>query len=177
MDVVKNESDMDRISPVSTDRMDKRRIGTRALVSEEADRVKEALVRLLAEAGTQRELARRVGVTPQAISRVLTGGDSGPALARKVADAMGVPLELLLRGDTSGESGVLEPRFGNLSGWAEAEAEARRRFRHVPSEAFDAVRDLRGARTPDVVTSEWIGQMAGTYAMALRGEGEDVDPD
>ena len=154
------------------------RTGTRALASDEAGRVKEALQRLLTEAGTQRELARRIGVTPQAISRILTGGDAGPALARKVADAMGVPLEMLLRGE-EGEaaSGSLEPRFSSLTGWAAAEAEARRRYRHIPEAAWQAVGNLRGAAVPVRVTADWIAQLASVYAMALRGEGEDVDPD
>lgn len=154
------------------------RQASNALTKAESDRVRAALERLWREAGTQRELGRRLGVTPQAISRVIQGQGAGVTLARKVAEALGISMEALLGGSEADVSdAVMEPRFANLSGWAEMEAEARRRFRHVPAEAFEAVRNLRGARVPDVVTAEWIGQLASTYAMALRGEGEDVDPD
>ena len=158
--------------------MSEKRRGPRTLAPDEAQRVKEAIERLLAKATSQRELARQLGCSPQAISRVTLGQDPGQTIARQVADALGIPLERLLRGDAADLSDTsLEPRFGALAGWTAAEAEARRRYRHIPEAAWQAVANLRGAAVPTRVTADWIAQLASVYAMALRGEGEDVDPD
>lgn len=155
---------------------DKRR-GPRTLATDEADRVRAAIAKMLESASSQRDLARRLGCSGQAVSRVLLGEAPGQTLARQVAEALDIPLERLLRG---GELDLSEPptkRFGSLPGWAEAEAAARVRYRHVPDEAWKAVANLRGPRAPDVITPEVVAQIASAFAMALAPHSEEPDPD
>lgn len=138
------------------------------------------------------ELARRTGLTPTAISDVraekrgigldvliVLSEEMGFSIDEAIADAkVWTPgTRPRVRFTPEGKARDGRPIMGNLEGWAVAEAEARRRFRHIPSGAFDLARNASGAGAPVHVTPEWIGQLASVYAMAMRGEGEDVDPD
>lgn len=50
--------------------------------------------------------------------------------------------------------------FGDLAGWPEAEAEARRLYDEIPGYAFEAARNQGGARFPRVVTAETVKAFA-----------------
>lgn len=142
------------------------RKGPRSLSADESRRVRDAVDRLMREAGTQTELARRLGVSSQAISRVRKGEAPGVTIARRIAEATGEPIEKLL-GGSSREDQPLEPRLSSLTGWDEAEAEARRRFRYLPESAWKAVRNLRTAYPPKVLTADWIASIASDWARAM----------
>lgn len=145
-----------------------------ALAPGEDERVRAALARIVREAGSQAEASRRLGYTQQQVSRVMRGIPAGRSFAERIAEHLGTTFAELVGRTAAARH---RPVFSSLPGWEEAEAEARRRWRHVPAAAFDAVRGLSGAAVPTHVTPEWIAQLASVYAMALRGEGEDVDPD
>lgn len=51
-------------------------------------------------------------------------------------------------------------RFGDLPGWPEAEAEARRVYDEIPGYAYEAAREQAGARWPRVVTAETVRAFA-----------------
>lgn len=143
----------------------------KGLRPDEAARVKAALERLLRECGTQTELARRLGVTKQGVQRVLSGdGRAGIALARRVADALGISIESLLSGAVV--ETAMEVRLSSLAGWTEAEQEARRRYYYLPDTAWRAVRNLRTDAPPRRLTPEWIGQIAAAWAQGM----EPVEP-
>lgn len=156
--------------PLDVLRMTKRQ-GPRSLSPEESARIRTIVERLVEEAGTQSELARRLGVSSQAISRVMKGEQAGVTLARRIADATGTRIEHLLGGEAGGEE-RMEPRLSSLVGWDAAEAEARRRFRFVPDSAWDAVRNLRTAQPPRVITADWIGSIASDWARAMGSDGD-----
>ncbi len=146
--------------------------GPRSLTPEESQRVRVVLERMIEEVGTQSELARRLGVSPQAVSRVLKGEQAGVTLARRLADATGQRIEQIIGASGSDTAAPLEPRLSNLSGWEAAESEARRRFKYVPEAAWDAVRNIRTAKPPQHVTAEWIGAIASDWARALESPDE-----
>lgn len=162
-------------SPPSSVRRMSRTRSTKGLTAEEAVPVVDALRRLLKTCGTQTELARRLGVSKQAVQRVLSGdGRPGVLFARKVAEALGISFEELVGGEPYHERAP-EVRLSSLSGWDEAEAEARRRYGYLPDEAWSAVRNLRTDAPPRRLTPEWIGQIAAAWAQGLE-PGEPSSP-
>lgn len=138
--------------------------------------MRDALRRIVLDAGSQAEASRQLGYTQQQVSRVMHGIPAGRTFAERIAEHLGTTFaELTGRGLVAKREE--RPAFANLPGWAEAEAEARRRYRHVPPEAFDAVGSLSGAAAPKAVTPEWIGQMASLFVLVLNGGDGDADTD
>lgn len=101
---------------------------------------------------------------------ILSGRIKGTPTAdtlRSIADAAGVSLRWLAEGE--GESGletaVMEessgrPVFGNLTGWREAEALARKLYPNIPSFAFVKARETSAQRPPRAVTPEFVVDVA-----------------
>jgi transcriptional regulator with XRE-family HTH domain len=148
--------------------------GTRSLSAEEAERVRAHLEALTQRRGEQATLARRLGVTPQAISRITSGGaPAGIPVARALAEHLGITLDALLGGEEGGEES--EPRLCSLPGWTAAEAVARRRYPYLPEQAWEAARMTRTAHLPRQITPEWIASLAGTWARAMVDDGSDPD--
>ncbi len=145
-----------------------------ALSEAENERVRDALRRIVTEAGGQKAAAERIGTSQQSVSRGVSGQPIGPEMARRVAATL-IPRvsfeELLGRAPPLTRS---EPRLSDLPGWAEAEVQARIDFRYIPEPAWIAVRGLRTAMPPRVVTSDWIGSLAQTWARVLTGEGDET---
>lgn len=148
--------------------------GSKSLSEDEQARVRAQLKELTQRRGEQASLAKRLGVTPQAISKiVLEESDPGVRIARALADHLGVTLDALLGKEEAAEDA--EPKMCNLPGWAVAEAAARRRFRYVPEEAWQAVRNLRTATPPRHLSADWIGAIASDWARALSGESAETE--
>jgi len=145
-----------------------------ALEPDEDERVRVVVQQLVQEAGSQSAAARRIGMSQQTISRHLSGVPAGKNLAAKVAKAAGLGYRQLVRGDEVERSGA--PRFGNLNGWPEAEAAARRRYRHIPPEAWEAVREWSGASAPERVTAEVVLSLATAWVASRQGD-DGIDPD
>lgn len=136
---------------------------TRSLTPKESERVREALRSLLAVEGTQTALAKRLGVSQQALSAVLRGtATGGYALGRAVAQALGaVSPDAWLRGASPKAAA---PRIRDRPGYDEALAIALTVFKRVPVSAFDAIGDLMGDRLPETITPEFLGGLATTWA-------------
>lgn len=143
-----------------------------ALSAAEDDRVRSAVRKLVEKHGSQSDLARALDVSPTTISRHLAGFQAGPDFAALVAKASGTTRDDLIGRAPQTRT---EPRLRDLPGWEEAEATARSQFRFVPSAAWDAVGDLRTAKPPAHVTSEWIGGLASHWARVLSGEGDETE--
>lgn len=56
------------------------------------------------------------------------------------------------------------PVVGAMEGYAEAEAEARRRFRHIPDHVWEQVRELMGFRIRPPITAELLLDLANVVA-------------
>jgi transcriptional regulator with XRE-family HTH domain len=144
--------------------------GTQSLGAEEADRVRARLEELTQRRGEQAKIARRLGVTPQAISKIVTRkSDPGVRVARALADLLGMSLdELLGKREREVES---EPRLSSLPGWAECEATARERQRQIADEVWQAIAGLRAPRPPDYLSPDFVVALALAWAPVLA-----VDP-
>lgn len=98
------------------------------------DRIRVAVHELLARpeyGGVQTALAPKLKMSQAGLSSFLSGKTgAGSGLAQRVAVMAGVSLEYLLTGTQRGK------RFRDLPGWAEAEAEARKRYRRIPDYAW-----------------------------------------
>jgi len=146
---------------------------THALDPAQDQRVREAVRRLVAEMGSQVAVSRRIAVSQQTISRHLAGVPAGKNLARAVAAATGVDLEVLVDGRRRTRE---RPAYGSLPGWPQAESDARRRYRHIPADVWSEAAEMSGASAPAIVTPEWVLQVALVVLMARRAP-DDVDPD
>lgn len=142
---------------------------TRSLTSKESERVRAALRELLVIEKTQTALARRLGVSQQALSAVIRGtATGGYAIARAVAKAKGATdVDAWLRGAAPGRSA---PRIRDRRGYDEALAIALKVFRRVPAEAFEAVSNLMGDALPEVITPEFLGGLASTWAQNVTDD-------
>lgn len=131
--------------------------GGKAIFDEVNDRIRAALRNLIATRGwDQTRAGDELGVTQQSISSFLNRNTGASLhLAWEIAKASRKTVDELLTGRPDGRS----VRFGELPGWIEGEAEARRMFAHVPSDAFEAVRGWR-AEEPPAVTPLIIGTLA-----------------
>ena len=144
-----------------------RQIQHKSLRPEERQRVRAALERLLADAGgVQRELARRLGVTQQSVSRVVSqGAEPGMPLARACAEALGISLHELLTGEAPPPSDP-SPPVGTLPGWTEAEAAARAAHPWIPAAAWDLTRQVRLPYAPKI-SAEWAAALAMDVARSM----------
>ncbi len=142
---------------------------TRSLKPKEAERVRAALGELLVTEKTQTALAKRLGVSQQALSAVIRGtATGGYAIARAVAKAKGATdVDAWLRGAAPGRSA---PRIRDRNGFDEALVVAMRVFRRVPPYAFEAVGNLMGDALPEVITPEFLGGLASTWAQNVNDE-------
>ena len=140
--------------------------GTQSLSAEEAEIVRQKIAALQTKRGDQATLARALGVTPQALSKIaLRRSDPGVKIARALADHLGVTFDELLG------HAEPEPRLSSLAGWDAAEQAARERHPWVPTWAWEAVRNLRTTHPPKVLTADWIARLAQDWASALGADG------
>jgi hypothetical protein len=72
-------------------------MGTRALPKEQMNRVRAGLRQVVDAHGSQVKAARAIGISQQVLSRILAGDPAGLYVARKVATALKVDLDQLLR--------------------------------------------------------------------------------
>jgi transcriptional regulator with XRE-family HTH domain len=134
----------------------------RTLTLAEVERVRAALRSLVARYPSQVECSRATGIRQQSLSRYGTGADRpGFAFARELAEALGVQVEELL----SGERVVGPALLRSLPGWAEAEAEARRRWPYL-ADQIAAVGRLATTEPPERVTAELLVDLAHAWAKA-----------
>lgn len=137
---------------------------TRSLTPKESERVRIAIRELLMVEKTQTALAKRLGVSQQALSAVIRGtATGGYAIARAVAKAKGASdVDAWLRGAAPGRSA---PRIRDQPGYEEALAVALKVFRRVPRDAFEDIGNLMGDRLPEVITAEFLGRMASSWTL------------
>jgi len=148
---------------IVTVRASVRPMTTRSLTPKESERVRLALRELLVVEGTQTALAKRLGVSQQALSAVIRGtATGGYALGRAVAQALGARNpDAWLRGAAPSAAA---PRIRDRAGYEEALAIALTVFKRVPPSAFEAVGDLMGDKLPETITPEFLGGLATTWA-------------
>lgn len=164
----------------------KRRPSGKSFSDEENARIRAAAQVLLDRYGTMTALGRVLGVSQPTVStflRAVAPDGAGVQLAEAVARETGVTLDEL----RSGRRGEAQPAgtvpcFGDLPGWAEAEAEAREKFgRRLPAYAWQVARSMMGAQAPakiDAVTvfgltsSLWEMMGDDVRAEALRRQAE-----
>ena len=141
----------------------------RSISPKEAERVREALRELLVIEKTQTALAKRLGVSQQALSAILRGTASGGyALGRAVARAMGASNpDAWLRGAAPG---VIAPRIRDRRGYDEALVAARRMFKRATPTAFEAVSNLMGDNLPEFITAEFLGGLAMAWANSAEDD-------
>lgn len=130
--------------------------GGRTLRPEESDRVRRALERLREQFPTQKALAQKIRTSQQLVSHVLSGGNAGLALARRLADYEGVSVEDLLGGAQADEGASL---IRSRKGWEQALGEAQERWPEH-AEALERVGDMRNAEAPDEITAFYVYDMA-----------------
>lgn len=130
------------------------------------------------------ELAKKAGVSAGFLSQVKSDrARMGLGPLTLLGEAFGYDLAQLVNlahafatntepQDMSIDIDSTEPRLSNLEGWDAAELEARRRFKHIPEPAWIAVRNIRTASPPRVLTSDWIGAIASDWARALEAPDE-----
>jgi transcriptional regulator with XRE-family HTH domain len=111
---------------------------------------------------SQRELADRLKLSKGSITQIFGEGRGvGWTTAEGFMALMRIDEETLFRQAREFEAKNPAPppprrvgaSWGDLPGWKAAEAEARRRFPHVPEDAWLAARRMSGATDPDVNAS------------------------
>lgn len=139
-----------------------------ALTEAEAEKVRGLLRELIAAAGSQSALSKKIKVSQQHISNALAGRGVGYALGRAAAHAAGVAdFEGWLRGRSSS---LLAPKLKGVRGFDEALVQARAMFRSIPAYAFDAVGELMGEQLPEHITPVALGMMASGWHEAASDE-------
>jgi transcriptional regulator with XRE-family HTH domain len=123
----------------------------RSLAGEEAERVRDAIRRLVSSAGTQTAAAKQLSVTQQTISDVLKGKAPGVALARRVAEALGVPLDALLAGTAQTERVVRDERYPNRTRAIRAAREL-----GLSEDAIETVATMALKSAVDPAPEEWL---------------------
>jgi hypothetical protein len=124
----------------------------------EQERVQVELRKIREELGSQVLVAQALDVTQQTVSRVLSGFPPGIPLAEKVASHRKMDVDVFLGRKGGPVSRVEYDRpgrgssWGELPGWAEAEAEARRKFARLmmPERAWAGAREMHGSKRPHV---------------------------
>lgn len=138
--------------------------GGRSLSPAESERLRDALRELVSRYGTQKDVAAKVGVTQQAISTVLGKNSAGSyALARKVAQALGRPVEVVL--GAHAVAGAMLWR--DLPSTAAALDQARAQFPGVSAAAWEWVEGLAGS-PPPCAAPVFFWTLATAYANAPR---------
>jgi hypothetical protein len=132
--------------------------------SEDAnERVRQAVRELLAEpehSGNQTKLALKLGISQPSLSTFLSGQKgAGPEMAAAVAKMVGLTFEQLV----TGKQGMR--RFRELDGWAEAEAEARRRYRRIPDYAWRGAGNLMAAEAPQHIDERVVLHFAEAWML------------
>lgn len=165
----------------------RRRPSGKSFSDEENARIRAGARTLLDQYGTKTDLARALGVAQPTVSTFLRADapdGAGVQLAEAIARELGVTLDELRTGKPAPTPppGTV-PRFGDLPGWAAAEAEARQKFgRRLPSYAWQVSRSMMGAQAPakiDAVTvfsltsSLWEMMSDDVRAEALRLQAEE----
>lgn len=116
--------------------------GTRALLIDEADRVRVRLAKLVDEHGgrkggqtaVSKMVTKRGRLAQQTISKIMNGGDVGMHAAQIIAEIAHVTLDELLHGETNGARTVRVPEdriplraeLQMLSAWREADDEVKK---------------------------------------------------
>lgn len=152
---------------------------TNALTMEEDDRVRKAVRKLVADAGSQRALsaalaAKGLRVSQQTINRHLNGDAAGREFAQLVARAVGVTYDELLGRPTPRDDG--RPTLDRIPGYAEVEAAARARAPYLPAVAWEKTRAMSGAALADL-TPELLVGFASTWAQVAAGRLRELPPD
>lgn len=154
------------------------RRSSKSLDPDQAEHVRVRLLALIEEAGSQVEVARRLGVTQQSVSQVVGGrSQPGVVLAARLATMLRITLDDLLTG-RSAVSGRREntvhhdatrPTLDRIEGYAAAEAAARAIAPRIPDAAWARVRAMSGADVR-VVDAESVLGFARTWERVLAGQ-------
>jgi hypothetical protein len=111
--------------------------------------------------GNQSTAGPAIGLTQSAISRLLSGGGGSLETAKNLSALLGLPLSDVLGWPTNASDQPPTPAFGDLPGWREAEAEARRRFGDlIPGFAFDRAARTMGGAPPAVISASTVAGLA-----------------
>lgn len=119
-----------------------------------------------------KSLAQAAGLASDAhVGMMLRGTVKKPTAETlaAIARAAGVSLDWLATGAGTPDARTVErdaPRFRDLPGWPEAEAEAMRRFKHIPPWAISAAGDLMAARAPEHVDAMVVADFARAWMSA-----------
>jgi hypothetical protein len=126
---------------------------------------------------TEAEFAALAGLSRGQVNNIKNKAEgAGAVTVQKFALALGVS-RLQLHADQerweaarSGRAPVVEldqgvrgVRFGDLPGWAEQEAEARRAYPDIPGYAFDRAANTSGGQPPRQITAAAIAELAGWW--------------
>lgn len=134
----------------------------KSLTEEQNERVRAAVQALLPRFNNNRTaLAKHLGVSQPVMSLFLNENTgAGFQFAFAVAQELGITLDELLSGKRGGETDS-RPILANLPGWADAEAVARVKYKHQAAAfAFRLAREARGLAAPEVVTPEFVRDVA-----------------
>jgi transcriptional regulator with XRE-family HTH domain len=143
----------------------------------------ERLLRAIKARGLSRNKAgQKAGLAPGHITKLINGKGVGvaPETIQRLSKALRVNYEWLATGEGAMDDGsplppsvdVDEPArvFGDLPGWEEAEAEARKLFDEIPSDAFEAARQTSAPRLPELVDATTVGKWAMTWFEQMSRE-------
>lgn len=134
---------------------------------------------------SQNKLEREAKLTKGRVNKILHSKSAriDPADLIYVARALEISHVWLVLGEGDMEVGTPLPssaivpsererrrRFGELSGWAEAEAEAKRQFEGIPEAAFAAARSTSGQPLPELVDVTTVARWATTWLEQLSRE-------
>lgn len=150
---------------------------SRSLGTHELDHVREAIRRLIAQEGSQIAVAKRLGVSQPTLSNALSGlRPPGVGLARRVADALGIPLDALLSGRPTTRPNADRPTLDRIPGYAEVEALARARARYLPDAAWERTRAMSGAALGELTPEILVG-FAQLWAQVEAGKLREAPDD
>lgn len=140
------------LSDMTTDRR-----SSKSLAPDDAERVRAALVRFVDAEGSQVAVARRLGVTQQSVSQVISGASApGVVLASKLASATGVAFDALLSGRPTTTRVVYDSRYPNLDAaiqFAGASSSP------VSAEAVEHVRSFALKSAEDLPAEKWLEEL------------------
>jgi transcriptional regulator with XRE-family HTH domain len=132
------------------------RMAGRSLPPDENERLQKALQERRAAGETQEQIATRVGVSQQTISRALKGDGAGFDLARRFAAAYGLQLDALLSGRPTTTRVVYDSRYPNLDAaiqFAGASSSP------VSAEAVENVRSFALKSAEDLPAEKWLEEL------------------
>lgn len=149
----------------------------KTFTDEQNERIRKAVARLVEDMGTRTAVAHLLGVDQPQISQLLNeNAGAGFPLAATLARHLGVSIEQLVDGRAAparGGAGAI--RYGDLPGWAQASAEARRAHgQRLPAVAFDLADDFMGMGPPTVIDARTVFNYARACWEGLNDEQQNA---